>query len=235
MNDVVYALMITGRPGRQPFAQAAVESFRRQTYRNRVLVVVNDGDYGLDLSGVMGVEVTVPRGRTLGDLRNLALEAVPGGAVWVQWDDDDWRHPEALAWQRGFLGDELLGAQLGAQVQYAFALDAAWLVERPRGIEGTIMARHVGVRYPSLARGEDTVFRDALGRRGRVAVAPNPPRHYLRFIHGRNTWDEAHFGLKRRSVGERSVGREDALYLNDVLVAHEAYRKARFEEWGFES
>ena len=41
----------------------------------------------------------------LGELRNRGLAAVPPGAVWVQWDDDDWRHEQLLEQQMACLRD----------------------------------------------------------------------------------------------------------------------------------
>jgi glycosyltransferase involved in cell wall biosynthesis len=201
MAEPIYAMMITGKdPRRLPLARMAIDSFRQQTYPNLKLVIVDDspGDgFELELTELDVDRIRLPKGKTLGELRNLALDAIPYDAVWVQWDDDDWRHPECVAEQFKALGDAGAVA-LKSQVQHLVRLDQSWVVTRTRGIEGTVMARKNHVRYPAIPKAEDSVFRDRMMRCVEWRVWDNPPEMYVRLIHGANTWEEEHF-LTRQS------------------------------------
>ena len=191
--EPIYAFMITGKdPVRLPLAQMAVNSFAQQSYPNKKLVIVDDGGFEFDLDGLDAEHVRVERGMTLGELRNVSLDAVPDGAVWVQWDDDDWRDPTCIAEQYDQLGDA--GAVvLKNQIQFLVRAGRSWVVTRKSGIEGTIMARKNHVRYPPMKRSEDSVFRDRMKRAVKWRVWDNPAWQYIRLIHGANTWPEGHF------------------------------------------
>ena len=110
---------------------------------------------------------------------------------------------------------------MGAQVQYAFKIDAAWEVYRK--IEGTILARKKGdVSYAEIAKGEDTEFLKRFQEKYRVVVWHNPPRYYLRFIHGNNTWSERYFGLNWRKKHSWEIGSLERAYLKEVLGIYKA-------------
>ena len=98
--DMVSAVMITGKhPERYALARVAVDCFHAQTHGSRELVIVNTGDVRLWRGEPEVVEIMVEQaGLTLGELRNRALEAARGDWV-IQWDDDDWHHPERIASQ----------------------------------------------------------------------------------------------------------------------------------------
>src|SRR5690606_35063462 len=91
---------------RPRLARRAVGCFLAQTYPNAELVIVDDGrvDYGPMLASLGGrVPIHYHRlrpepGRRLGALRNESLDRAAGEYV-VQWDDDEWYHPERVARQ----------------------------------------------------------------------------------------------------------------------------------------
>lgn len=99
--------MITGKDAAHlQLAIMSAQSFFNQTYPSKVLVVINDGSsYQLAplLNNPCLIELIVPpppegssyyasERLTLGQLRNIGLEAIPRLAVWVQWDDDGGCH-----------------------------------------------------------------------------------------------------------------------------------------------
>lgn len=224
-GDPVYATMITGKSlHRAGWAMLALENFRLQTYRNRYLVVVNDGDFDLDLDAARlppdrVISIRPSQRHSLGELRNIALDAIPNGALWVFWDDDDWRHPRLMTAQHRVLTElGVAGCFMASQVKYAFGIDAAFEHGNPGGFAGTLMAYNdPAQRFPDLARGEDSVFADALKRTKRWYLWRNPPHYYFRFIHGANTCDEAHFKLHRQTPGKWRVSPEAAAWLNRLL------------------
>lgn len=222
-GDRIYAVMVTGKSrARAALADASVVSFLLQEYGNRALVVVNDGDDEVDLSDVPGNRVTClrPDGRrTLGELRNLALDAVPEGAIWTYWDDDDWHHPRLMAAQRAVLSRlNVRACFLRNQVKYSFPTDAAFVDRHPGGFAGTLLAvKHPNLRFPSLPAGEDSVYTAALKSRERWFPWDNPPHYLLRFFHGANTWSADHFGFADRAQGRWQVSARTAEHLRVVL------------------
>src|SRR5262245_50450534 len=96
----VSCVMVTAN--RKALCRRAVRCFERQSYPNRELVVVDDGEqdlsevlYSLSDRHVIYRRISPSADNVLGRLRNLALETATGTVI-AQWDDDDWYHPERL-------------------------------------------------------------------------------------------------------------------------------------------
>ena len=107
----------------------------------------------------------VPPGRTLGTLRNAAVEAARGEYV-CQWDDDDRYHPRRLEVQLealrsansdcSFLADQL---HLFAEHPPEYWDDWYNDPDPTNCIRGTLFARRESLpRYPELRRHEDTAL-----------------------------------------------------------------------------
>ena len=93
--------MITGKtPEHEIYARYSIEQFREQTYTSKKLIIINDGEFSLqDICDDNVIEVRVDNSDkklTLGDLRNIGLDQIEEGDIWVQWDDDDYRDPMLL-------------------------------------------------------------------------------------------------------------------------------------------
>src|SRR5947208_4146282 len=93
---LISCIMPTG--GRAAFARQAVQYFLRQTWPNKELVIVDDGDE--DLGRELPVDrriryIQMPRKLSIGEKRNLAIEASQGTLL-AHWDDDDWYAPHRL-------------------------------------------------------------------------------------------------------------------------------------------
>jgi glycosyltransferase involved in cell wall biosynthesis len=226
-GNPVYAMMVTGKDAyHRPFATNAIISFLAQTYGNRHLVIVNDGDYEFEVAGIAAdriLQIQVDRKLRLGALRNLALDRIPPQAVWVQWDDDDWHHPALIAEQHDVLTSRGVDACfLRRQIKYAFARNAAWSDMYPGGFAGTLMTRNFPeVRYPDVARSEDSAYGFAIQQRYRHCDWDNPAEYYIRFIHGHNTWPDSHFALASRQPNEWRMSLESADYLRSTLPLYE--------------
>ena len=226
----VSCLMVTR--DRVALAKRAIRCFAAQTYPDRELVVVSDGElrarlglerYAADLGleNVRFVHEERPR-LTLGALRNAAVDA-SAGAVICQWDDDDIYHPDRIRLQL----DQMLaeGAQaclLADHLQYLedenALLWADWASGGPdlrdKVFPGSLMMfKDDRFRYPEVARtqcaGEDSVLLHALCDEVAVCAARNLGYLYLYTHHGRNTFDKAHhygiaaFGLAVHDLNER--------------------------------
>lgn len=70
-------------------------NFAKQDYAQRELVVVDSSDVPADVPDGATV-VQCARGTSVGQKRNLALEAARGTVV-TWFDDDDWQHPRKLS------------------------------------------------------------------------------------------------------------------------------------------
>jgi len=182
---LISALMITGKsPERRPFAQVAVECFRRQICPwDTELVAINTAPDAPWFDGVR--EICVPQGdKTLGHLRNLSHHHAHGELT-IQWDDDDWHHPERILTQVGDWSGH------GAQVlhsQYRLDILTGESFVLMGGIHGTVLCPKGYLDYPHEDKGEDTL---AL-LKGHWTVLDNNPNMYVRTYNRLNTWDRTH-------------------------------------------
>lgn len=234
MSALVTAVMITGKdPRRRGLARAALQSFLLQTYRYKELLVINDSEQPL-LSTYAGCsdrlrEAMVEKGKTLGELRNIGLAEMRGDYA-IQWDDDDWSHPERIATQMA-VAAPATAVTLSHQVRYSFLNDNAFVWKanpingRRLGIMGTVLHPRTKLRYPAEPKREDTLF---LQQWPLIRVVENGPQNqhgpelYLRFCHDcGNTWSPQH--IMRSAAGEHRIWDlpgPAADYLRQVLREH---------------
>ncbi|WP_281288001.1 glycosyltransferase family 2 protein [Humibacillus xanthopallidus] len=154
---------------RRRFVPDAIENFLLQTYKDRELVVVDDGSD--PVADLMPDDpriryVRLDRHVPIGAKRNLACQQVKG-AIIVHWDDDDWSAPSRVETLVRLLHDT--GADLCGQRQLLFYdRDAArgWRYRYPEGgrpwVAGGTLAfrRETWERhpFPDVPQGEDTSF-----------------------------------------------------------------------------
>ena len=96
---LVSAIMPTHN--RRDYVPQAIASFLSQTYPNKELIVVDDGqDRVSDLLAAAAdkglVYVGIPERRTIAAKRNLACSHALGEII-MHWDDDDWSAPGRMA------------------------------------------------------------------------------------------------------------------------------------------
>lgn len=211
----VCAVLLTAN--RPEMARQAVECFRRQTYQQKRLCIVNSGP-GTILDDETH-EISEPcfigaDALTIGELRNLgndASEYRPFSTrkqpdILIHWDDDDYSHPNRIAEQVALLQSS--GADCVGYNEMLFwdsregekngldALDAAWLYSQPNPSYalGTSLCywRKTWKHRPFEATsvGEDLRFTNGLKVAAKSALSPNPmePRMIAR-IHLSNTSD----------------------------------------------
>jgi hypothetical protein len=190
-NPSVTAVMITGlRRERYGMARIAIECFKKQTYPNKNLLIVNHGEESLWCNDPRVRELRFQKSRwhTVGDLRNLALEHATGDFI-INWDDDDWHHPLRMEVQMRARGPDT-AVLLKTRIHHSLVNGCSLYAEYPAGAEATILhPRNVAFRYPSLLRGSDTVFAQRFAVRLPIE---NDPAMHIRFFHGMNLWDAGH-------------------------------------------
>lgn len=207
-TPLVSCLMVTA--DRRELCRRSIRCYNQQTYSNKELVVVDDGQQDLApvLADIPADEVTYVKldpsdDNVLGMLRNVALENADGAFV-TQWDDDDWYHEERVERQAATLMDGYDACCLHGSLMH---IDDPEYMYMPyigtleNGVPGTVMhRRNEEIRYPEMRRAEDSVFIEAW-REKRYTQLPNDQSHlFIRCFHGSNTWEKKHFLTRMRNT-----------------------------------
>jgi glycosyltransferase involved in cell wall biosynthesis len=216
MSSLPTISCLTVTQNRLLLLKEAIACYCDQTYPSRELVIVTAGtqryrqaiaDHLRPLGRSDIRTVFLDRDTyTLGQIRNIALDAAAGEII-CQWDDDDLYHPERLRAQYEHM--------LRAQAQACFLTDQLhFFVEERRlywvdwALGGvlkrnekllpmTVMAyKDTSLRYPEAGpyanQGEDDVFRDAWVRERNVAALGEAGILYVYRYHGKNVTTQAH-------------------------------------------
>jgi len=193
--------MITGKTKkRQSFAKIAVKNFIQQTYSNKHLIIINEGDYSViggneqnKYSNIIEIPIDKKGLKlTLGDLRNISLEMVPLGAIWTTWDDDDWRHDNYLeTLYKGLVKSPgnpkylLFKNRLDHNLNTKFS----WRVRMTKGTFIVFAFKDPDIKYDELDSKEDLVVRNYILSKfpEETIILENDPKIYVRFVHNDNT------------------------------------------------
>ena len=198
-DDVPLVSCVMVTRDRPRMAERSIECFIAQSYPNRELVVIDGSESDQLQQGVEAIRIRRiklhrerPAGRTMGELRNLAVERSAGRFVCI-WDDDDLYDPERLAIQMSAITTLNTDACFLARLQLWWPARRILAVSFRRMWEGTmICARDKIPLYPALHRGEDPPVAYRLWRSRRVVML-DEPRLYTYVFHGANTTGEAQF------------------------------------------
>lgn len=225
MSKWVTAVMVTGKdPRREPYARLAIEAFQAQTYPKRQLLIVTDAPTNLTTDVNVGIVRTSPQ--PLGGLRNIALSQINPDHLVLQWDDDDYYHPEYMS----YMVDRQSGNRpvlLLNQLRYSLVTGCGFphTYDRPtEGIPGAVLypASGVKVPYQLIGKHEDSRFLNDNWGSDRTIVA-NPFYLYVRLHTGLNTWDEKHImrGLAGKQ-GLNSIARADWAKVSEAIRRYAA-------------
>ena len=199
--------MVTGKDREHlPLAHLSLRSFEEQTYPYKAMIILNDGELSTlqNTSFVRNPCICERRvrkavGQKLGTLRNMLMRMVPAGKVWMQWDDDDYRSRECMQGQLQVMMNNASDMVfLRRQIHVDMLWNSTFKYEYGGwGLWGTLMVNTSKpaartLELPNLDRGEDLYY-DDLRAQLRHTVWDNEPQQYFRIIHGRNTWNRAHF------------------------------------------
>lgn len=228
----VSCLMVTAN--RKQLMRRSILGFKNQTYPNKELVVVDDGQQDLEevLKELPSSQLTYLKlkskpGNTLGKLRNRSLDEADGEYL-VQWDDDDWYHPDRISIQAGFLNKGYDACCISGSLMH---LDEEpymlhpYVGYLPEGIPGSIMHRiDKAIRYPHTRRAEDTVYLKEWMKKRYVQINSDYAHLFIRCYHGNNTWEKDHF-LRRI----RNNTKDGVLYLWYKWVKNDLFGHPRFK------
>ncbi len=204
----VSCLMVTAN--RERFFKRSLLSYCRQTYPNKELIIIDDGDQDLgpllkDLPAdeVKYIKIEKKPGNVLGHLRNISLEKASGDFI-TQWDDDDWYHPDRLRIQveillQGYDACCLSNALMHIDVESFF--HHPYISFFKKGTPGSIMhVRDSSIRYPEIRRSEDDVYLKAWAKKKYIKLPASFAYLFIRCFHGANTWDLEHFLQQMRNT-----------------------------------
>lgn len=206
---MISCLTVT-QTGRLPELSRAVSCFLGQTFPQRELVIVHDGDapfhyavrqlLGINCDNSLFQVHQAPSGLSLGELRNLAVELASYPLV-CQWDDDDLYHPRRLEIQFAYL--RLQGANFCFLTDQLHLFEDTrllywddWNIETPpmNLIQGTLLGeKSLMGQYPALAKGEDTpLVMDLVRRKNKIAALGGMGWIYIYAYTGKNVWEKEH-------------------------------------------
>ena len=178
-------------------AQFAIDSFRRQTWPNRELVIVcgAPGSELPDFLATLGdptIRYVPTAPEVLGGLRNVSVGAARGTLL-CQWDDDDLCHPQRLEFQYGQLVASDAAAHFLSRLLMWWPEERRLAISSRRMWEGSMLCRRVALgTYPLLARREDTQVVKDLRERGNRITYTDQPLAYCYVMHGGNTSGHRH-------------------------------------------
>lgn len=239
-QPLVSCLLLTR--DRRPFIPLALASYASQQYRNRELLVFDDGhdpieDLVRDVAGARYERV--PR-MTLGAKRNAACEAAAGEII-VYFDDDDWYGPRRLDRQlapllRGradFTGLRMRTVLQLPQRKFWTASDALHRQMFACDVAGgtAAFARSMWTRggpYRDRSVGEDGEYLREAARRGRRVVRVDGDDLFVYVRHGANTW-QFETGSHGRHAGWRRIERP-AAFSAELVDAYTAAAAAHAQK-----
>ena len=188
---------------RRRFIPLALERFREQSYRNRELIVVDDGSDAIGdlVRHEPAVRyIRLERRTSIGGKRNIACAEARGEIV-AHWDDDDWYSRDRLTRQAApILRGEADVTGLENRFVLQMPVGRFWTTNRQLHRSmfvcdvhgGTLVFRRsvwtAGARYPEVNLAEDAAFvRDAVQRGKRLMRIDNDGTFvYVR--HHANAW-----------------------------------------------
>lgn len=241
-DETVSCLMVTAN--RPQFVARAISHFEEQTHARRELVIIDDGE--IDLSNIVDrspqrgliryYRLSSDSGLNLGQLRNKSIEVADGNWC-IQWDDDEWYHPQRIevqlaeAMNRG-VGSSALKWTLMHINDGGVMQDKLFRADTGLATPGTLLFhRDAGIDYRPLSRNEDGFFMREVCDKVGIAVLGRDSSHlFIRVFHGGNTWESEHFlrRLHRRPVDWPSYAMSRFLYRD--LTRHKAFKLNQQEQ-----
>lgn len=194
----IYCLMVTS-DARKKFIPIGIKNFMMQSMKKKYLVIINNSDdesktkLAKNISGNNIFEFHIPKKEnnfSLGDLRNIALELVPMGALWTTWDDDDWRGPDYLYKLNSIMESQQADIVfLKNRLEYNLNNGFSYRSEFQQAKMPFFLAKKItGFQYLNRDSLEDVNVAADYKRRGKkIYLWNNDPKLYLRNIHNTNS------------------------------------------------
>ena len=246
----IYCLMITGKTSeRREFAKIAIENFKIQTYKQKYMIIINEGPTSVlkrdesIWSTERIIEVMIDKNRfglTLGGLRNMSLELVPPDAIWTTWDDDDWRIENYLeVLYKKLTSSSGRNLLFQNRLEHNFNTGFSWKVKLNNGTPFFFAYKDPTFRYDKVNFNEDVVVKFNMLEKvkyGETVIYDNDPKIYIRFVHNDNTSiyvnprkhnirNVPNHNNKPNNVLESETSSTDNRYINNVLKRYKSLKK----------
>ncbi|PKQ60294.1 hypothetical protein BZG02_20050 [Labilibaculum filiforme] len=181
---------------RREFVPRAIEHYKNQLYKNKELIIIDDGTDKIEDAISKGDNdikyVSLEKTTSIGEKRNIAC-ALASGEIIIHWDDDDWMSPSWIQYQVNTLLEENADVT-GLDQPFFFQPKTANLwqynypkSERPWVHGGTLCyTKKLWRRNPfkAINIGEDARF--LWSNCPKKIVPHNNVEHYVGFIHDKN-------------------------------------------------
>ena len=242
-DDKVSCLIVTAN--RKKLLRRSLLSLKNQTHKNIEVVVVDNGEEKVDdlmdlfpKKQVTYTYIQPSPDNILGDLRNISLENATGDYM-ICWDDDDWFHPKRIEIQLQSLSSGFDACCLEGNI---FHIDSPDLIDHPYigrlpdGSPNSIMhRRNDEIRYPSMRRGEDTVYLNRWIEHGKYKML-NLSYAYLfvRVFHGTNVSGKKHFLRRLKNSPKNWIQYMWHAKIKGNLFGHPKFKLSVAEQESFE-
>lgn len=225
--STIYCIMVTGKDNcRYALALNSINNFKNQTYPNKKLIIVNHGLPLLSGKTNGSIEIMVDKqNNTLGDMRNMALELVPLDALWITWDDDDYRAPDLLQKLKAHMDKSHAGiVSISSRIEYNLNTRLIWKMTIPQGMVIFLAKKDGRIRYNPVDTMEDTGIIHGYKSAGYShQVIKNDPLDYIRLVHGNNTslYVDPHKAATNANTGVSSSSSSSGYIEEDAAPAEE--------------
>lgn len=238
-QPLISCIMVT--KNRLEKVKKAVDCFINQTYKNKELIIIEDGD---DDTFKYITKLAHPNIRiyhltssnlTLGELRNMSIEKSMGEYL-IQWDDDDYYHPTRIAIMYKKLKEKNVDVLYLSKWMMAWPQKGYYTISNYRGSgwEGSMLIKtEKMLKYPLLRRGEDTVLQEEIKSNGtKWATLDNYEILYLYVIHNNNTWNSYHFS--KLFIGNKCLPYDENLLRNMLKLSGTNYLRGKLTDQFFD-
>jgi glycosyltransferase involved in cell wall biosynthesis len=194
---LISCIMLTYSPKRIEYIKESIQCFKNQTYPNKELVIVNNGNpnhfhaVNALIEGMENVKHFQAPMSIVGEYRNAGLAHSAGEFV-ATWDDDDLRADNYLEYEYSIIANHNVDAVMLMDFKEMKMEKGCVAVENGRitmGLDGTILFKNPKgtIVYSPMSRGEDTDFVRKLSEAGyKIMVLKNDPAMYTYRFHGSN-------------------------------------------------
>lgn len=246
----IYCLMVTGKDEQRiRYAVSSIRNFIHQDYKNKYLIIINHHPHisvldafayeqdieRLKLDDLVSekiVEIYIEKNEflTLGMLRNISLQLVPMFALWITWDDDDWRSNDFLTLLYNvYYENEVDAVAFTKRFEFNENTNFSWMIELKSGLPFVLSKKNPLIEYANVDTMEDINLINNMENVGlKVAIFENDPRIYIRLIHNNNTSEYANatksyvqkINAKLKSEAnyiESEINSEQKKYINKKL------------------
>ncbi len=214
-QPLVSALMIVNNPNQSELYKC-IECFKKQTYANKELIIINNADSQFQASNVnIDFETNVflvdtPKRLEAGHARNYAISAA-NGQILAQFDYDSWHDPSRLETQILALAQNQAHVCILTSVfGYSYNSGHARLIENPKKaiLNTMVFIRPSNIDYPKVEKYEEFGLLNKMINAGYKVISIEKPKLICKF----NYSDKPINVIQRTNLNKKNTK-----FINSVL------------------